>query len=354
MEFADDIALGNFTATDFDSLVKEGDYSEPAKRSAKLLAGMPLSFAISAILHITLASLMFYFVKSDLGRSDGLIPGLIRVEFVPSNPLLSQAEEVIPEIPTESVTPLSRAELDPLLPVAESQPESSQADIAETNESEITDSPPVENSDLNSSQQVETYTLPSAESVQRVLSNLQRGEASRFYTYDCNRLEQEKEFNDCAPSSARDYSVLTRNPVYDFHNPSIEITRSRETVTTVARQSARISGQLALSNLPAGLSSYVLEELEQGIETYSNNSVRSLDHMNTLVDKSAAGEMARRLSTSWVKQQSRLLQSRKVENRSEGLFRERCQGYEKYIMAPMEFARCLATGESPLGFTFDF
>ena len=66
-----------------------------------------------------------------------------------------------------------------------------------------------------------------------------------------------------------------------------------------------------------GLSSYVLEELEQGIETYSNNSARVSDHMNTMVDKSAAGVMRRRLFDNWVQQQSALLQSRRVESRSD-------------------------------------
>ncbi|PCI77685.1 MAG: hypothetical protein COB20_07135 [SAR86 cluster bacterium] len=354
MEFADDIALGNFTPADIDNLVDEGDYSRQAKRAAKMFSGMQLSFAISAILHFVLASTLFYFVANDLEKIEEHVPKSIRVKFVPSNPLLIQVEEIIPETLSESVAPIPLAESYPALPMVESQPESSRTDVPEISESEIVETPPVENSYSNSQRQVETVTLPSVESVRRVLSNSLRSDASRFYTYDCNKLEEEKEFSGCAPSDTRDYSSLTRNPVYDFHNPAVEISRSSETVTTLARQSARISGQLASSNLPPGLYDYVLEELEQGIETYSNNSVRALDHMNTMVDKSAAGVMARRVFDNWVQQQSTLLQSRRVENRSDRQFRERCRSYEKFIMAPVEFVRCLSIGESLLGFSIEF
>jgi len=351
MEFADDIVLGRFTSADLDDLVDEDDYPGRAKPTARMSSGMQLSFVFSAFLHFALASTLFYFVASDIGKIEELVPVSIRVEFVPSNPLLRQAEEII----AETLAPIPLVEPDPgLLPVAESQPESIQTDVSEISESEIAEAPPAESSDTDSLLQVETVTLPSAESVQRVLSNLQRNDASRFYTYDCNKLEEEKEFSGCAPSDTRDYSSLTRNPVYDFHNPAIEISRSRETVTLLARQSAGVSEQLALSGFSSGLLSYVLEELEQGIETYSNNSVRTLDHMNSMVDKSAAGIMGRRVFDNWVQQQSTLLRSRRVEDRSDRQFRERCRGYEKFIMAPVEFTRCLSIGEGPLGFAIKF
>lgn len=355
MEFADDIALGDFTSADLEDLVEREEFSGRGQRTVSLFSGFQLSFAISAILHFALASTLFYFVASDIERIEELVPGLIRVEFVPSNPLLSEVEEIIPEAPAERAAPISLAEPDPSsLPVIESQPESSQTEVSEISESEIAEAVPVENSDANSLQRVETAPLPSAESVQRVLSSQQRSDAPQFYTYDCNMLEEEREFNDCAPSDTRDYSSLSRNPVYEFHNPEIEISRSRETVTMLARQSAQISDQLGSSNLPAGLSGYVLEELEQSIETYSNNSVRALNHMNTLVDKSAAGVMSRRIFDNWAQQQSMLLEGRGVENRSDRKFREKCRSYQKFIMAPAEFARCLAIGESPFGFTIEF
>ena len=267
---------------------------------------LTIGFAISAAFHFALASTLFYFVASDIESIEELVPGLIKVEFVSTNPLLSQTEEIISETPSESADPIEPSSA---LPVAESQPERNQKEAPDIRESEIAEASPVENPDTNS--------LPSRESVQRVLNNLQRSDASRFYPNDCNKLEEENKFSDCVPNDARDYSALTRNPVYDFHNPGIEISRSRETVTTLARQSARVSEGLALSDLPPGFSDYVLEELEQNIETYSNNSNRALSHMNTMVDKSAAGVMARRLLNPWVQQQSALLKSRRVENRSD-------------------------------------
>jgi len=316
MEFADDIALGDFTSADYGELVDEDDYSGRAMKTAKVLSGMQLSFAISVLVHFALASVLFYFAAGGMGEIEELAPGLLRVEFAPSNPLRSQAEEIIPETTLESSAPIP---LDPIpaLSVAESEPESSRADAPEVDDSAIAEAQPEASSVANTLRQVETFTLPSVESVQRVLSNLQRSDASRFYAYDCNKLEEEKEFSDCMPSDARDYSSLTRNHVYDFYNPAVEVSRSRETVTALARQSTRISEQLTSGDLSGGLSAYVLEELEQSIETYSNNSVRALDHMDTMVDKSAAGVMARRVFDNWVQQQSTLLQSRRVESRSD-------------------------------------
>lgn len=354
MEFADDIVLGSFTSADFDNLVEEDDYSERTTHTARAFSGFQLSVAISAFLHVALASAFFYLVASELEPVVEVAPGLIRVEFVSSNPLLVEVEEIIPVSRPEIADPIFPEILNPPLPAVES--ESSQADVAEITESELVEASPEQDPDANSTQRVEAITIPSVESVQRVLSNLQRSaaDASRFYSYDCNKLEEEDEFSGCSPTDSRDYSQLTRNPVYDFHNPAIEITRSRETVTTLARQSAQISAQLASGGLPGGVSSYVLEELEQSIEVYSNNTVRALNHMDTMVDKSAAGVMARRINDNWVQQQSKLLQSRRVENRSERQFSDRCKSYEKFIMAPTEFARCLSIGESPLGFTIEF
>ena len=354
MEYADDIALGDFTSVDLGDLVDKDDYSGRGQRAARTFSGFQLSFAVSAFLHVALVSTLFYFVASDVATIEELVPALLKVEFVLFNPLLSQTEENTPRIPSESAAPIPFAESSSALPVSESQPESNQADVPEIGESEIAEAAPAGSSVVNSQPPLEAVILPSVETVRRVLSNLQRSDASRLYTYNCNKLEEESEFSDCASTDARDYSSLTRNPVYDFHNPAIEISRSRETVSTLARQSANVFKQLALSDMPIGLSSYVLEELEQGIETYSNNSSRALGHMNTMVDKSAAGVMGRRLFDSWVQQQSALLLSRRVENRSDREFREKCRSYEKFIMAPANFARCLAIGESPFGFAVGF
>lgn len=344
MEFADDIALGSFTTADFDDCLEEGVSSGREAQLSSGLSGIRLSFAISMALHFLLACVLFYFVTKEITEIEETAPGSIRVEFVAFSPPLSQAEDVVPQAPITQ----------DLVEVTNPAPMPQEPQDNVSNEIEIEQPSAVEVSNAGQLQNSELITMPSVESVQRVLSNLQNNEVSNFLSYDCNKLEEEKEFNNCAPNDVRDYSSLSRNPVYDFHNPAIEVSRSRETITTLARHSARVSDQLNLSELPAGLSGYVLEELEQGIETYSNNSSRALDHMDTMVDKSAAGVMARRLFDNWTQQQSRLLQSRKIENRSESLFRDKCKSYEKYLMVPAEFARCLAIGESPFGFATEF
>ena len=161
----------------------------------------------------------------------------------------------------------------------------------------------------------EIIALPSAESVQRVLSNVQLSETSQFYSYKCNKLEREKAFSRCAPLDDRDYAEISSNPVREFYSPPVEVSRSRQTVTALARHSESVAGQLALNNLTSGLSTYVMEETEQGIETYSNTTSRTAGHMSAMIDKSAAGEMARRILTPWVQQQSAVLQARKASDR---------------------------------------
>jgi len=48
MEFADDIALGDFTCVDLDDLVGKDDYSGRGQRAAKWSSGFQLSFVVSA------------------------------------------------------------------------------------------------------------------------------------------------------------------------------------------------------------------------------------------------------------------------------------------------------------------
>ncbi|GJM12582.1 MAG: hypothetical protein DHS20C12_09850 [Pseudohongiella sp.] len=349
MDIPEDIALGDFNAADLIDLVEgEGDAGRRSPIVQGFL-GFQLSFAVSLFIHLAIASALIYFVAGDIEYSEETAPALVRVEFVATNPLLTQAEEVPPVAAAE---PTSADEQEP--PPFEnplSEPSQSLASDASA-AADLIEPEVVSREGLLPP--VDILNMPTVESVQQVLNSIERDDASRFYTYDCNKLEEEQEFNNCAPDDDRDYASATRNPVYDFHNPAIEVTRSEQTLNTLARQSALVSGQLALGDLPTGLSAYVLEELEQGIETYSNKSSRTIEHMNTMVDKSAAGAMSRRMFDTWTQQQSEILRSRRAENGSEQAFRERCRGYEKYIMAPVEFARCLSIDESPLGFTLDF
>lgn len=348
MDFAEDIVLGDISGVDLgEAETRPGQ----DRLAARPLSGLQLGFLVSTLLHFSLASMLFYFIGGAIQEIDEPAFSTLRVEFVPSNPQLIQAEEAIAgPLPTSAST-IPLEEIDPSpIPLEEPQLKTLPIEASASTDTQIVEVLPVE----SSVQPLESIAVPTVETVQSVLNDLQRSDASRFYSYDCNKLEEEREFTKCAPGDGRDYSLLTRNPVYEFHNPAIEVTRSRATVTTLARASARVSEQLDLNNLPPGLSGYVLEELEQGIETYSNNSVRVVDHMNTMVDKSAAGVMARRIFDTWVQQSMTQLQSRRVENRGDRQFRERCRSYEKFIMAPSEFARCLSVGESPLGFSVEF
>ena len=150
MVFADEIALGDFTSVDLDDLVAKDDYSGRGQRASKTFSEFQLGFAVSAILHFALASALFYFVASDITTVEELVLASIKVEFVPFNPLLIQAEESIPETSSQNAAPIPLTGSSSTLSVAESQPESNQKDVPEIGEFEIMEAPPAESSIANS------------------------------------------------------------------------------------------------------------------------------------------------------------------------------------------------------------
>jgi len=343
MNVADDIALGKLSRADLDAISNDNALLVRSSQKVSSSRSLQLSFAISASFHFALAATLFFFVAGEIDVVEEALPPVLQIDFVPSNPLLSQEGEagVLEPAPANS---LGQSVSIPAV-VPEPPPLSSDVDrpsIAETDIAEPKEiaSPPSLSSEI--------IALPSVESVRRVLSDVQRAETSKFYSYNCNKLEREKEFSGCAPLDDRNYAEISSNPVSEFYSPPVEVSRSRQTVTTLARHSDSVAGQLALNNLPPGLSAYVMEEIEQGIETYSNTSSRTAGHMSAMVDKSAAGEMARRISTPWVQQQSAVLQARKASDRVDDQFRSRCNNFRAFMMAPDEFTKCLSLGANPL------
>ncbi|MEX0965484.1 MAG: hypothetical protein WDZ52_15770 [Pseudohongiellaceae bacterium] len=313
MKVAEVITLGSLSTADIAGLAGDESYDARASRSLTSTRGLKLSVAISACLHLVLAGTVYYLVI-DVAAVETTRPQSIQVKFVLFNPLSAQNEEAIPEADSENTL---ATETDAVTLAAEGSviAQERQEKIPAT-ESSATPGPDVAQTLVldTTNRVIETITMPSAEAVRSSIMNLRRNQTSLFTSRDCNEIEEDSEFNNCRPRDDRDYSALSRNPVYDSYNSARVISRSRETVTTFARQSTQVAAALASNNLPAGLSGYVLEELEQGIETYSNSSSRAVNRMNTMIDKSAAGEMSRRLFSPWVQQQSAVLLKRKVEN----------------------------------------
>ncbi len=352
MDAVDDIALGEFSTADLSDLVSRDSVDVRNQQEEKTHLGMRLSFAFSAGIHLLLASTVYYFLGNDIATQEGIFPTSLHVNFVPSNPQQPQADqsisESVSEILSEPVEVISSRGLGEVMPSSpapqQMRIESAEVEIQNTIEAEIAEV----DTAVRLGIETQAINIPSVDSVRSAIVIVERGDNSQFYVSDCNKIEEEKEFRSCAPAVARAYSALTKNPVYEFHNPEIEISRSRQSVTTLERHSDIVADALTLSNLPAGLSVYVLEEVEQGIETYSNNSNRVVGHMNSMVDKIYAGEQARRLFDHWVVQRSAILKSRRIGNWSDALFEKKCKSYEKFILAPAEFARCLSLGVSPL------
>ena len=310
MNFADDIALGKLSRADLNAISNDKALLVRPSQKVSSSGSLQLSFAISASFHFALAATLFFLVAGEVDVVKEALPPVLQIAFVPANPLLSPQEEAAVTEPAPAISLGQSVSIPAAVP--EPPPQSSDADRPSIAETEIAEpreiaSPP--------SLPAEIIALPSVESVRRVLSDVQRAETSQFYSYNCNKLEREKEFSRCTPLDDRNYAEISSNSVSEFYSPAVEVSRSRQTVTTLARHSDSVAGQLALNNLPPGLSAYVMEEIELSIETYSNTSSRTAGHMSAMVDKSAAGEMARRISTPWVQQQSAVLQARKASDR---------------------------------------
>ncbi len=340
MEFADDIALGSLSLADFDELEKVQVLSQRAAGPGSSSRSLHLSFVVSGLFHLTVIALCYRLTIGEIKVLNEIAPNVLTVEFSATNPQRNSMpdatqEELLAE-PTEPIHNLQQSVSE--LVNTNDQSLASQEEIGPVSLAPILNDAEVPEANASRLQP------PSIESVQQTLNALQDTRASHLYAYDCNKLEREEGIIDCAPVDDRNYASLSRNPAYEFHNPVSEYDRSRETVTTIARQSGLVSQNLALNNLPPGLAAYLLEEIELGIETRSNGSSRTLAHINTMVDRSAAGEMARRIFDPWVQQQSSILRSRTVDNDEQQKQQRECTSFELFSLAPAEFTKCLLFG----------
>lgn len=305
MEFADDIALGEMAAAEVDALLLRDSLEERGASGSMSQRALSASLTLSAGLHVALVAATLYLLASEVQNGEAPSSATLRIAFLPSNPLSGPLAASEPEA----------------LPLSETSAIDEQPGVASPEQPRVESvnpdlAGPVDRADsfgpeslLESSR---ILSVPSAESVRSAIITLRSGESSPWQASDCNRLEQERLFSDCETEGGRGYDAATQNPVYGFFNPGFELSRSRQSVSALAANSGQIANGLAAGSLPAGLAGYVLEELEQGIETYSNASPRTLNHMDAMIDKSAAGAMARRLFDPWVLQQSRMLESRRV------------------------------------------
>ena len=351
MEFDNDVSLGEGLASDqYDHDDGRQNQCELAQSSGdrnRLIAGL----IVSGLLHIAIAVV---FVRLSIGTAGDPVPAAIQIQIVPLSLLFATAEQpeqeqaadeeaVIEELQTEQeLVESSTAEIEPEQFETEALADAGQTESVESSSSEQL--PEIDAATRPA------QTLPTLLAIQQSLEAIEFERASRFYAYDCNVMERKEGLRKCEPLADRDFSTLEQNPVYDFHNPVRELSRSEKTVTTVARESRALAGRLDQDGLPSGLSAYVLEEMEAGIQISSNNGNTVLQNMSTMLDRSAAAVQARRVFDPWVQQQTTVFGARMAYNKQELDQQQSCADIAMALLTlPLtEFARCWTVGDKPL------
>lgn len=357
MEFDEHISLGEGLASDQGHYEGGQNYPHGAVQVPNTRNNLIIGLIVSVLLHGVIAAV---FLRFNFASSGNSVPPTVQIQLIPSNPLLVAREEELEEpVEQEQVeTILEEQLIDQQLAesaIEEIPPEQSPQSVQVEEQAELTDlseieqtpaaapitRPPITNP---------TTTLPTVLAIQQSLETIESDRASRFYSYDCNVVERIAGIRECEPADNRDFTVFEQNPVYDFHNPVIELSRSEKTVTTVARNSRALAGRLAAGSLPPGLGAYVLEEIEAGIEINSNNGNRVQQNMDAMLDKSAAAVMARRLYDPWVQQQTKVLGARKIYTKQELDQLNSCASIVLALLTlpPGEFVRCWGVGNNPL------
>lgn len=357
MEFDNDVSLGEGLAIDQcdydDGQHNQYELAQSSGNRNRLITGL----IVSGLLHIAIAVV---FIRLSIGTASDPVPATIQIQIAPFSLLFATIEEPEePEEPEDEEIAAEEAVIEELQ-VEQALVESSTVEIEpeQFEQEALVDAGQAELVESSSSEQAPelapvtspTQTPPTLVAIRQSLEALESERASRFYSYDCNVIDRKESLRECEPLDNRDFSTLEQNPAYDFHNPVRELSRSEKTVTTIARESRALAGRLDQGGLPSGLSAYVLEEMEAGIEISSNNGNRVLQNMNTMVDRSAAAVQARRVFDPWVQQQTKVLGARKVYTKQELDQRKRCADIVMALLTlpPAEFARCWTVGDKPL------
>lgn len=350
MEFYDDIPIGNVAAADLGDEPPGRQEGDGLSSNKQYLA---IGLAVSVLLHSLMATVLFDLLIGTAEIGPESIPALVQIQLVSESVAEPVAEpEAEPEVQLDEEIESAALANNERSVDEEQLPQEVTGEPAAAEELTLSlASEPVPRDSIESLQveQSPTFlTLPSVAVIQQTIEVMESDRRSRFYAYNCNPLEEEAGIRECEPIDDRDFTPLERNPVYEFHNPVVQRSRSRETLNTIARESAALAARLSLSDVPAGLSAYVLEELEQSIELYSNNGNRALAHMNSMVDRSAAAVYMERIYDPWVQNQTRILRERKYYNRQELQELNKCLPIIKVLLLPPdEMLKCLDVGSNP-------
>lgn len=153
---------------------------------------------------------------------------------------------------------------------------------------------------------------PSIVTVIETIQALDATQALRYWSSDCNRLEEEVGLLDCEPKNRNNYALLERNSTYVALNPVRQLTRAQRSLSVVSRQAPALAAQLEAGAIVPGLAEYLTQEIEAGITELADPGNRAVKNMGRM-DMSAAAVMKRRiLEDPWVRSRTRQLQQRRV------------------------------------------
>jgi len=276
-----------------------------------------ISVAVSLLFHTTL---LMSIAKLQVEFKEQPIPEVVEVRLVAANPLtpapIAATEEPPLAVPEPEINE-SAAEISDSEALFTEEIVSNEEALSAPLEPEPVPQPDVEEIAPIELQPSRIF-VPSVVTIQETLQQRRvRSEGdSKTWLYDCNMLEEESTVYTCDPEDRRDYRVIESNPTYQALNPIREISRSLRSLPVVTINAPALAARLASSDIPKGLSDYVLEELQAGITHNSNLGNRTVDHINLMTDRSAAAAMARQiLGDGWVVTRAKELQQRKVHAR---------------------------------------
>jgi hypothetical protein len=296
------------------------------REGSLLLLALALSLALHGVLVVAV-------LRVAVGDEPESTPSTVQIRLVASNPLSAEVElqpelaaEQPPELEAEPAIDETTAErdneqedqlaelvaeqlLEEVLPTpSEQSPPAPVTSLVELPSIEVL---PLPDSTQESSDSA--ALLPSIVNVRNTIQALDALDSSRYWNSDCNILETDAGIRDCEPLDANNYALIERNATYEALNPIRVMTRAERSLGVMTAQAPALAARLYASDIPRGLSDYVLQEIEAGITHLSSPGNRSVQHMGFMLDKSAAAEQARRvLNDPWVQSQSRALRERNV------------------------------------------
>ncbi|NKB31486.1 MAG: hypothetical protein GKR91_00090 [Pseudomonadales bacterium] len=289
----DSPSLGEWAALAPTSEVEDkADTTGPSRENGLL----GLALVISLIVHVSLLALA---LNARFAIEPNLTPDFVEIQLIPSNPLL--VEETAPEIVEE---PVEAPE------TVEELVEEISTEIAEVAEIE-----PLEtNEPLPAEEQIEVpeVFVPSIVSVRDTIDAIEADATSRLWAYDCDAIEEESDLRTCNPTDRRNYEVVERNTTYEALNPVRELSRGVRTLGTVTTNSPELAARLLSSDLPDGLSVYVMEQVEAGITHNTNSGNRVLENMDIMTENEVEAQIRYIMNDPWVKNQEKVLRQRNV------------------------------------------